>query len=146
MGVFDSVQNMKNAIGKEVTITTLNGKTHWGNIFSIDPTTKTVLLTNPACQSVDVIMHHSIKNLTLSEHGKNLKASPTPQAYTSLKEKKLKLMKWLKCNLIEVQEDGDALKISDHVIIDAPYDLDHCYCASTVVLERLREIINRMPA
>lgn len=148
--IFGSPQAMRDTIGKEITITTLNGVNHNGFVYNIDPMSKSVVLTDNSGSDLIIIPHHAIKKLVLGTNftdrfGINATKTETSIPIEVLEENKQKLMKWLKDNLIEVVEDGRILRISDHVSIEPPYDIDHCYCTNTVILERLRNIIKRMP-
>lgn len=146
---FDSPQSMKSAIGREATLTTLNGVNHKGFVYTIDPQTETVVLTDKLGANLNIISRHAIKNIVLGQNfiEKFAFKATTNDGQTTgvLEEKKLNLVKWLKDNLIEVVVDGDLLRISDYVSIEPPYDIDHCYCTNTVILERLQNIIKRMP-
>lgn len=150
MDIFDSPESMRGAVGKEVIITTLNGITHRGFLYTIDPMTKTVVLTDDAGDKLNLILHHAIKNLECGQRSveRFILACPSKEVLLSSgsEEKKQKLMKLLKDNLIEVVEDGPLLRISDYVSIAPPYDVGHIYCTNTIVLERLSNIIKRMPA
>lgn len=147
--IFDSPQTIKGAIGREVRIKTRNGIDHKGFVYTIDPQTETVVLTDNLGAKVAIIPQHAIKNIVLGQNfvEKFAVRTETNKVQTTgvLEEKKKNLVKWLKDNLIEVVEDGDLLRISDYVSIEPPYDIDHCYCTNTVILERLQNIIKRMP-
>lgn len=145
--IFLSPEAMKDAIGKEVAITTLNGIQHNGFIYAIDPITKSVVLTDSTGKKLDLLLYHAIKTIILGENidERFILKLPSTIETELFEEKKQNLAKWLRENCIEVIEDGVSLKISDYVTIEPPYDLDHCYCTNTIVLERLQNIIKRMP-
>lgn len=148
----DAINVIKDVIGKEVRITTCNGEKHHGFVYVLDPIAKVVVLTNSERTTMDMVFSHAIKEMDLVEgagciesFALKILAEDVTEAPGDSNEKKQKLVNWLKENGIEVVEDGVLLKISDYVSIEPPYDLDHCYCANTVVLERLQKIIKRMP-
>lgn len=148
--IFSSPQTINAAIGKEVRITTLNGTVHSGFIYAIDPITKTFVITDAAGKKLDIIMEHAIRTLDFGEKFSRrfaLTVLPETVFPTSgdLEAKRQTLLKWLKENGIETVEDGAVLKILDYVSIEPPYDIDHCYCANTIVLERMQTIIKQMP-
>lgn len=145
----DAIQDV---IGKEVSITTCNGVKHHGFVYVVDPIAKVVVLTNSERTSINMVFSHAIREINLVEGGRciesfalKISAEDVSETPGDSPEKKQKLANWLKENGIEVLEDGALLKISDYVTIEPPYDLDHCYCTNTVVLERLQKIIKRMP-
>lgn len=145
-------QSAVDSIGKEVRITTLNGITHHGILYVVDPVTKAVILTNPERTELGVVLNHAIRSIELAIGGNavesfllNTQSQESRATDSTDEEKKRKLVKWLQENGIEVLEDRNLLKISDSVTIEAPYDIHHCYCTNTVILERLQNIIKRMP-
>lgn len=148
----DAINVIKDIIGKEVRIITCNGATHRGFVYVLDPIAKIVVLTNSDRKQLDIVFSQAIKEMVVEEGGRSIKSFALKVPVEDIREtpvdsveKKQKLVNWLRENGIEVMEDGALLKISDYVTIEPPYDLEHCYCANTVVLERLQKIIKRMP-
>ncbi|XP_065162002.1 gem-associated protein 6-like [Atheta coriaria] len=142
-------------IGIHATIQTVDNKTHVGYIYVVDPESKSVVLTTQKTEhssgDLIIITAPTIKNIqidTTQDIGEiNIFSEKRCQSYSiqDLQEKKKKLKDWLKLNLIDVVEDGEALKFQDHLIIEPPYDLDHCYCTNTIVLDRFKSLIEKMP-
>lgn len=144
--IFENPHTMKDAIGKKVIIKTVDNRIHEGFIYVIDPISKTVVLTNETGSSVDLILHHGISKIDVIEGIKKVFTYP-PKSTTAVnvEEKKQTLKKWLIDNHVDVIEDGEMLKIGDHITIEPPYSINQCYCSNTVILERIQSIIKRMP-
>lgn len=138
---------MRDAIGNEVIIKTVDNKSHAGFIYIIDPISKSVVLVNETGITLDIILYNAISSIDVVEGSKRVfpRESRTGGPIDNVEEKKIQLTKWLSDNYVDVREDGSVLRVGDHIIIEPPYTIDQCYCSNTVILERIQNIIKRMP-
>lgn len=145
--VFDSPQTMSSAIGKRAKIQTMDKKTHEGIIYIIDPLSKTVILTNDLCNNLEIITFHAINSFVyLSESPvKTFTFQNSGSAAQNSEESKEKLIKWLEQNHLKVTEKDCVICVEDQVTIEAPYGIEQCFCSSTVVLERIQDLISCLP-
>lgn len=148
--IFDSPQIMSNTIGKLTKVQTIDKKIHEGIVYIIDPLSKTVILTNEACDNLEIITFHAIDGiLQLSESPiKTFKFQNSVTATHTARnseETKESLKKWLKQNHLKVTEQDSVICVEDQVTIEAPYGIEQCFCSSTVVLERIQDMISNLP-
>ncbi|CAH1369207.1 unnamed protein product [Tenebrio molitor] len=144
----NDVLYMKNLIGKSVLVETIDNRNHAGCVYVIDPVYKTIVLINKATNCLEFLLHHAVKSFTILSDAKNedfLREVKKTISIEDSTQKKLKLIKWLKHMFINVKEDGNLLRVEDHLVIDAPYGKDECMCDNMIVLERIRNIIDLMP-
>ncbi|RZB39282.1 Gemin6 domain containing protein [Asbolus verrucosus] len=144
----DNVLYMKSLIGKTVSVETVDNQCHNGTVYVIDPVYKTVVLVNKESEpNLEFVLYRAIKSFkvlsdaTDEDFLHNSDGVCTEEAL----QIKLKLVKWLKHMFIDVKEDGDLLRVEDHLTIGAPYGKEDCMCDNTIVLERIRNIIDLMP-
>lgn len=145
---------MKSLIGKTLKIVTVENVEYFGKVYVIDPIYKTVVLhcNKEATNSIQTVfvLFQAIKSVNIVsdqvdekylETGNiQIQSTPIPS-----EELRLKLKRWLKHMFINVEECGDYLKIDDHLVIVPPYGPDNCICNNTIILERIRNIIELMP-
>ncbi|CAH2004340.1 unnamed protein product [Acanthoscelides obtectus] len=141
---------MKSLIGKEIEVKTVNKKAYKGFVYVIDPIFKTVVLhCNRKSESeydTVIIMHHAIETLcVLSDEVNQWYLQTTKETVNSNITRKDSVKKWLQHMQINVAESGDILKVDDHLIILPPYELENCVSNNTIILERVRNILDQMP-
>ncbi|XP_044266854.1 uncharacterized protein LOC123012785 [Tribolium madens] len=139
---------MKSLIGKSVNIETIDKCIHEGIVYVVDPVYKTVVLLDESTKSLEFVLFHAIKSFNVTSDEQNDKLLQTPTKLLNSEEsvrKKMKLMKWLKLLMINVTEDGELLRVDEHLSIGPPYGINDCMCDNTIVLERIRKIIGLMP-
>ncbi|EEZ99905.1 gem-associated protein 6 [Tribolium castaneum] len=144
----NDVLYMKSLIGKSVNIETVDKCTHVGVVYVVDPVYKTVVLLNKSTKSLEFVLYPAIKSFNVVSDVQNDELLQTPTKLLNSEESlhlKMKLMKWLKLLMINVREDGELLKVDEHLSIGPPYGADDCMCDNTIVLERIRKIIGLMP-
>nr|CAH7759822.1 unnamed protein product [Callosobruchus chinensis] len=141
---------MKSLIGKEIEVRTVSKKVYKGLVYVIDPIFKTVVLH---CNRISenehetvLILYHAIESLSLISDEVDQRYLQTPvETISSNITRKESLKKWLQHMQINVEESGDILRIDDHLIILPPYKLENCVSNNTIILERVRNILNQMP-
>lgn len=139
---------LKNLLGRSVLIKTVDNKEHNGLICAIDPVYKTVVLQDKCSQHV-FIMYHAITTFEVLPDTKvNLfnDLQKDEVQNEDLELRKSRLMRWLRHMFIEVKEDGSNLQVEDYLVIGPPYTTEDCLCDNTIVLERIRKIIDVMPS
>lgn len=142
--IFDSPETMSSAIGKQTKIQTIDKKIHEGVVYVIDPLSKTVILTNEACNNLDIITFHAIDTIIhLSEFP--VKTFTFQNSKSPPQNAKEKLRKWFEQNHLKVTEKDGVICVEDQVTIEPPYGIEQCFCSSTVVLERIQDLICNLP-
>lgn len=139
---------VKNLIGKSVKIETCDKNVHQGVVYVVDPVFKTVVLLNTDTKSLEFVLYHAIRSFSVISDVKSEELLEIPTKLLNSEESlhnKMKLMKWLKLLLINVREDGELLRVDEHFSIGPPYGKEDCMCENTIVLERIRKIIDLMP-
>ncbi|KAF2882756.1 hypothetical protein ILUMI_23420 [Ignelater luminosus] len=149
----DDPQYMKSLIGKSVEVTTTFNNIYKGAVYVIDPETKTLVLATPLLDAdsfvVEFVLYHSIRSFEVLSDNIVLPSflfeNEVPDPKEGLESKKGRLKRWLQENLIDVQEEGDELKLGKAFTIEYPYGPEQCLCSNTIILERVRALIEKMP-
>lgn len=146
---------------KEVCVTTEDGETHTGRVYTIDPVSQTVVLVTLDEMKVvklKAVMGHCITNkIVLDDNVEkykdvfdNLFKSHREENLSpeELKQKQDKLKSWLLKNRIPVSVSGDnseLLMISDALTIEPPYEAENCQSTNEIILGRIQGLISSMP-
>ncbi|XP_017776196.1 PREDICTED: uncharacterized protein LOC108562393 [Nicrophorus vespilloides] len=156
MDLKDIVQcplKMKNSIGSNVEIETVDKRMHTGVLHCIDPMSSAIVLINEneTENEISIINFNSVQKYKTISPGYFIEQCVPIDAVTLIDEdtlrlKREKLRDWFKLNLIDIEEDGKVLKYKDYLIVEPPYDTEHCYCTNTIILERIYDLINKMPS
>lgn len=143
-------------INKMVEIQTIDGRTHVGRVYVVDPVSKSVvtLRAGDEISIINIYAGHAIKSLEIFDvkyglapqvtHNKPIDSLNTQLNEQNLIEKTL-VKTWLNMNLVNVREEGMTLKVGDDLVIEPPYDNEHCYSSNTIILQRIRRILNNRP-
>ena len=156
-----------NYVHKAVCVSTSDGGSYTGRVYTIDPVSQSVVLAvfsedHQAVSSVMVIMGHAVEKITeldsepLSQTGtdclEGLFKQPQITAPTGINvsEQRDKLRSWLMKNKIPVSVSVDAfgkecLNISDALLIIPPYSAENCQCANEIMLGKVQALIRNMP-
>lgn len=117
-----------------------------------------VLFEDAKPKTVNVIMGHAIKSITVVEDATAEERQQIEQLFVppreklspqQLKTRKENLRSWLQIGRVPVQEcaeDPNVLVISNAVRLVPPYGADDCYCTNPIVLGKVRGLICSMPA
>lgn len=141
-------------INKNVKIETVDGKLHISRVYVVDPVSKSVVTVRNEDEitTINIFPGHAIKSLesieVKHESGSREPCNKinTPVIEENLNEKKVAVKAWLTKNLVDVNEDGMSLKVGDDLVIEPPYDNEHCYSSNTIILQRIRTVLKNMPA
>ncbi|CAN7999826.1 unnamed protein product [Ixodes hexagonus] len=145
-------------VQKLVRVETVNGKVHAGYVKTVDPVVVLVLFEDAKPRTVNVIMGHAIRSITVVEDASPEERQQIEQLFIppreklspqQLKTKKENLRSWLQIGRVPVKEcadDPDVLMISNAVRLVPPYGPEDCYCTNPVVLGKVRGLICSMPA
>lgn len=154
---------MMHYLYKEVCVTTEDGKSHTGRVYTIDPVSQSVVLTkfNSDTQSLDgitVVMGHSVQEIVILDDNTDvfrgkLDALFKPAELSNLSPEELaakkdKLKSWLLKNRIpiEVSEtNGDNLSLAGALTIEPPYGPENCRSTNETILGRVQGMIKNMP-
>lgn len=148
------IRYFQSLINKNVKIETIDGKIHVSRVYVVDPVSKSVVTVRNGDEitNINIFPGHAIK---LLESIEVIQGSASPETYNkinipvieeNLNEKKMAVKAWLIKNLVDVNEDGMSLKVGDDLVIESPYDNEHCYSSNTIILQRIRTILKYMPA
>ncbi|XP_050309644.1 uncharacterized protein LOC126745710 [Anthonomus grandis grandis] len=148
----NDVLYMKSLIGRTVKVTTMDDEHFTGTVYVIDPIYKAIVLHTRKSDSttfdMHMILHHAIKSLDIESElvdEKYLETEPQVVDSEEVTSRKCRVKRWLERMFISVNEVGDYLKIDDHLLIMPPYGLNNCICNSTIVLEKIQNLILSMP-
>nr|CDJ97427.1 gem-associated protein 6-like protein [Haemonchus contortus] len=137
-----------------------------GNLYTIDPLTGSLVLVrfhNEKPWQVSWIPREGYSSVSMIDE-----PSPHSQRYSveladmmsnmfgmrqveevdanELKERRQKLLSWLRANHVDVKEcDDGSLLIFGAARIQSPFTEDSCYCDNTIVLKRLRALVGKVP-
>lgn len=148
-------------VQKLVRVETVKGKVFAGCVKTVDPVSESVVLVlfeDAKPKTVNVIMGHAIKSITVVEDATAEERQQIEQLFVppreklspqQLKTRKENLRSWLQIGRVPVQEcteDPNVLVISNAVRLVPPYGADDCYCTNPIVLGKVRGLICSMPA
>ncbi|GLV37800.1 hypothetical protein CBL_06498 [Carabus blaptoides fortunei] len=109
---------------KNVEILTSNGITHKGYVYAIDVVSGSIVII----ESQDVALENA-----------------TDDNADDIEQKKTNIKAWLTKHFIQVEEDGLSLILGDDLVIEPPYDKEHCFSGNTIILQRIQDILAKMP-
>ncbi|KAB0798637.1 hypothetical protein PPYR_09630 [Photinus pyralis] len=142
---------LKSLIGKSVHLNTIDNESHYGTVYTVDPISNAFVLVTSAVGSKHIVAiypYSSIKDCTEATEGPspcNIITINAPP-YEKCDNRKVKLMDWLRKNQVDLHDDDGILKLKDYsVTIESPYGPEQCYCDNTIVLDRIRTLILKMP-
>ena len=146
---------------KEVCVTTKNGSSYTGRVYTIDPVTRTFILVSFDGQTVTrfrAVLGQNVQNaVILDEDTEKYKetldglfrtkddVALSPEESAQRKEK---LRLWLLKNRIPVtvsKENSEILMISDALSIEPPYGVDNCQSTNEIILGRIQGLLSSMP-
>ncbi|XP_044752200.1 uncharacterized protein LOC123312069 [Coccinella septempunctata] len=147
--ISDDVFYMKSLVGKKVRVQTIENKFIEGIVFVIDPIYKTVVL----CDDTKIRMFIYISIKSFEELSKEVVdhtflEKPAPRDigdWKNIEQRGEKLLKWFKTHYINARKNGETIIIDNHVSMAPPYTEETCYCKNTIILEKVRTIIGKMP-
>lgn len=141
---------MMSLIGKTVEVTLVDNETYTGVIYVIDPIFKTLVIHEKLSSGSNLItrmvLHHSIKSLVVLNIDRLEtyinESSLTSDSNLDIKQRKRMLKERFQNMCLNVDDSGDCLKIDDNIVILPPYEPENCICNSTIILERIQNILN----
>lgn len=150
----NSSKYLKSKIGTTIEVETVQNKIYQGVLYVADKSSKTIVLIKYGEENkihLHLFTDHGIKHVKfLSDEVDLTLLSEVEQEKNKccsemLLERKAKIKKWFEKNFLEVIEEGDKLKFQDHLVIYPPYEVNDCYSESTIVLNRVKDILEKMP-
>jgi len=158
-------------VHKRVVITTVNGVTHRGQVYTVDPVSSTFVLLmcgNEAngtsdclrdTQHVEFVLGHAVQSIDIvdddcTDHSARMdllfkSASNISFTEEELRKRRERLHSWLSENRfpVEVKESQpDVLSVGgDILLIQSPYFPENCLSTNEIILSRVQSLITRMP-
>lgn len=146
---------------KEVCVTSEEGSTHVGWVYTVDPVSQCVVLvnfdSNGSMTGLKVIMGHSVQNIVIvdddsQKHKTELDSLFKPKQNSFSPEeislRKDNLVSWLLRNRIPIEiskENSDMLVLSDALTIEPPYKPENCRSTNEIILDRVQALMKNMP-
>ncbi|KAI5651955.1 gemin6 protein domain-containing protein [Phthorimaea operculella] len=137
-------------LDKYVKVELVKNTSFNGFVHSIDPVTKSMILSIPNQETFQttLIPGHAIMELNETSPPENAKPPPHKEPVTisdeEISSKKIKLKAWLKKNLLPLTEEGENLVVGS-VNILPPYDVANIYAENPVVALQIKNIMGKMP-
>lgn len=157
-------------VHKRVVIRTVDGATHTGHVYTIDPVSFTfVLLTyenettttndlRPKTQRAELVLGHAVRSIDIisdgidhSAHMDLLFKSDSNMTLTEeeLHKRRERLRSWLAENRFPVEikdSQPDVISVGgDILLIQPPYYPENCLSTNEIILSRIQSLITQMP-
>jgi len=158
-------------VHKRVVITTVDGVTHCGHVYTVDPVSSTFVLltcenktvsTNdclPDTQRAEFVLGHAVQSIDIldddgtdhSAHMDMLFKSTSNMSFSEeeLHKRRERLCSWLLENRfpVEIKEcQPDVVSVGgDILLIQPPYFPENCLSTNEIILSRVQSLIARMP-
>jgi len=152
-------------VHKHVVIRTVDGATHCGHVYTIDPVSFTFVLLmyeNGDCSSkaqrAELVLGHAVQSIDIlddimdySAHMDLLFKSSSNVSFTEeeLCKRREKLRLWLVENRFPVELKESQPEIvsvgGDILLIQPPYYPENCLSTNEIILSRVQSLIARMP-
>ncbi|XP_068085308.1 gem-associated protein 6 [Anabrus simplex] len=145
---------LKSFVQKFVELITINGESHTGTVYTIDPVSESVILLkkNNDVISMDIIMGHAVKSLAVKsgvlpvEPDEVFPSESAPGlSKEEINELRNKLKDWLCKNRLPIEEDGEILRLQGVLEIHPPYGINQCVSGNEIILGRVQQLITIMP-
>jgi len=159
-------------VHKRVVITTVDGLTHSGQVYTVDPVSSTfVLLTcenktistndcSPDTHCAEFVLGHAVQSIDIvdddgSDHSAHVDMLFKSKSNVSFTEEELhkrceRLRSWLLENRfpVEIKESQpDVVSVGgDVLLIQPPYFPENCLSTNEIILSRVQSLIARMPS
>lgn len=103
---------------------------------------------------MDIVLGHSVANI-IPIFCEDTSEEPIPDellfgtgeqiSEEEAESRRVQLKAWLCANHIPVVEDGNMLVLEDVIVIDSPYGLNQCLVSNDVIMERVHNLMKKMP-
>lgn len=150
---------------KYVNISTNNGQSYSGYVYTIDPVSQNCVLISLSednefsDEQMKIISGHNISSILVLDEGTQFYKDKLDSLFRNsevstnileddLHKKLLKIKSWLIKNRIPValsEFDSRILTISEALYIEPPYGLENCISTNEVVLARIQSLLKNMP-
>lgn len=146
----------KRALGCNIEVETIHKTTFSGRLYVMDPQSKSIVLLQDDQKTV-IIPGHAVSRVntdavSFGEHDLSdfllhpLRRDSISYNPEQLNQRKDKLKNWLTQNGLDIEDNDGTLKCQDHVFIEAPYKEENCLCTNVILLERIRNVLAKLPA
>jgi len=146
---------------KEVEVITLNGVSHQGWVYTIDPVSLSLGLirfSQGRVSQIELIMGHAVKEIQVLNENTDtykdqldsiFKSSALPNLSSNeVASRRDRIVSWLVKNRIPVQVCSDQpglLSIGDVLYIHPPYLPENCQSSNEIVLGKIQGLLKNMP-
>ena len=146
---------------QHVRVTTVDGRTHVGCVYTIDPVSRCIVLVRcpapPAGSRLQLIMGHAVRDVCI-EHACTLEERvlldrffqpPDASSAVDVSLRRDRVFGWLESHRIPVElsrrGDGELSVAGGVLCIVAPYRSVDCRSTNAVVLGRIHKLLDCMP-
>ena len=148
---------------KEVRVTTEDGNSHSGHVYTIDPVSQSVVLVKfnsdtHSMEGIKVVMGHAVEDIVIIDdntetYKDKLNSLFKPPETTQLSGEEIeqqrdKLKLWLLKNRIPIEvseNNGNVLTLANALTIEPPYGPENCRSTNETILGRVQGMITNMP-
>ncbi|XP_053996463.1 gem-associated protein 6-like [Hylaeus anthracinus] len=140
----------KSYIGMRVNISTVDGTTISGVVYTVDPVSESVVLLQTSQENrLKIVFGHAIKNIKI-DSDKPCKLpelfinTPRNLPQSSLEERRNVVIKMLQKNRFSVKKEEDILTIENVLSIKPPYEPNDCICSNSIILGKIQNLLSRI--
>lgn len=147
---------------KEIEICTVDGRSHRGWVYTVDPVSLTFglvqFLPQKQVSQIEFILGHAIKDIVLLSDDVDAykdaldclfkSASSAVVSSAELTCRRGKVVSWMMKNRIPIEtcrEQPDVLSIGDVLLISPPYLPENCQSTNGIILNKIQELLKRLP-
>lgn len=143
----------KSYVGSHVEVTTENGETCSGIVYTVDPVSESVVLVEVGqVMNLKVILGHAVKNIQVLRKEEYEFPGLFPVNSFSIQKltqsacehRKALVKEFFVANRFPITEDGEVLLIEDVVAINPPYTVENCVSTNSIVLSRVQTLLERI--
>lgn len=138
----DDPLNLIKFLKKNVEVIT-NLKVYTGKVFTIDPETKTIVLTTKSDQGViiQVVMGQSVKSINILSDGDSDDIYEAEVSKEQCLIQKAQLVTKLNMHRIPFVEENEIIIIENKLFIRPPYGIKNCATNNASVFDRIRHLL-----
>ncbi|XP_059472918.1 uncharacterized protein LOC132195141 [Neocloeon triangulifer] len=145
----DKVLDLYQHLGKVVQVSLSNKTVFEGTVFTIDPVSRSVILLERESGRLQILMGHAVTliqdcpGVNAEDVSNLLPSTNVPRGPSGGIEA---VKQWFKTHRINVEElKGGILVVGGAVTLCAPYVAEMCTGDNEMVVDRIREVLRRMP-
>lgn len=145
--LIDDPEALLQFVDKHVKVQLIKNSSLTGFVHSIDPVSNSIIISAPQEDSYQTVLVPGHAILDITETITNI--NPPAKKILALDansnmERKEKILKWLKWNLLPITEDGDKIVFGNASLLP-PYSVMDICTDNPMVAIQMRKIIEKMP-